>query len=98
MKLLKDAIRGCKDLPHCGPHPGNTILLVLMFFGTASGVEKGLAGVAVSGVVMLLALLPLYLTGAVSRARLERKIERELDDRERTQRRLQRIEEVSRPR
>ena len=85
MKLLKDAIRGCRDLPHCGPHPGNTIFLVLMFFGTASGAGKGLAGIVISGVAMLLVILPLYLTGAVSRARLERKIEQGLDDRERTQ-------------
>lgn len=58
--LLGHIIRGCGYVPHCGNHPGTTIVLALLLISTIGGLDC----VAVSSLMFL----PLYFWGAYDRS------------------------------
>lgn len=69
MKRIKQTVRGCGYLPHCGEHPGTGVLFILVLGGAAvAGKAGGLGGVVLGAAVMLLVYGPLYLYGAYTRA------------------------------
>lgn len=71
MKLLKHCIRGCRDLPGYGPHPGTAILFVITLVGGIAGVDKGgLNGFIFGSLFAFLMTAPLYLHGAYERSKL----------------------------
>lgn len=59
---------GLRNLPHYGPHPGTSILVVLVFLGMCASGSVGRPLWEGSG-VMLLFFGPLYLMGAWSRGK-----------------------------
>lgn len=69
MKFIKRIIRGCKNLPKYGPHPGTSFLVIFTsVFILVGGIEHGIYGIIFGGLLVLFCLLPLYLYGAYSRA------------------------------
>lgn len=68
MRIIKQAARGCTDLPHVGPHPGTGILLFFITIGCAIGIQRGWIQAAVCGGAMLVLFGSMYLVGAYQRA------------------------------
>lgn len=70
----RDAIRGCGYLPYVGNHPGTAPLIAFLLIAAVLGAQSSEAAPFLSAVsAMLIVGLPLsavYLSGAVSRARL----------------------------
>lgn len=67
---LRQAIEGCCDLPHTGPHPGRHVML---FFGTvmiAAGAQRGWGPLLACLVAYVAVFGPLYLMGGYSRFHL----------------------------
>lgn len=69
-KWIQHTLRGCGHLPHCGPHPGNAVLAVMILAGglVAGSVTAALVAAAVFG--------PIYLVGAHGRSVTDMKIQR----------------------
>jgi hypothetical protein len=73
MKIVKQAIRGCTNLPHVGSHPGTGAAILFIAMGALPGLgntQYMLAGAC----LMAVFIVPLYLCGAVSRANLSDRI------------------------
>ncbi|MEP3665784.1 MAG: hypothetical protein ABJN42_03510 [Roseibium sp.] len=71
--------RGVGRLPHVGAHPGTGLVLVMIAISAlVGGREGGLIGVIGGGLIMGLAMGPIYLYGAYDRARLSDKLEGQL--------------------
>lgn len=70
----KDAMRGCGWLPYVGHHPGTAPLLAFLFIAAVIGAQSSEGAPFLSAIAAVLIVgLPLgavYLSGAVSRARL----------------------------
>jgi hypothetical protein len=80
MKVIRQIIRGCGELPHVGDHPGSIWLFMFILMGLLAGVQSGLWGAFGGATLMALFMLPLYLWGAYDRAQLsDRLVERELN-------------------
>jgi hypothetical protein len=75
--VLRQMVRGCRDLPHVGGHPGAEYLLMFISLGAFAGANGGLVGVLGSAAVMALFVAPLYLYGAYDRANLSDRLEAE---------------------
>ncbi|MEL7966361.1 hypothetical protein AAG587_08290 [Vreelandella neptunia] len=73
---IRDAIRGCRDMPYVGSHPGTPLLVMMTIGGFAAG-WSGEKGTPVNGLAAAGAILVVigfcYLCGAVGRARLSDK-------------------------
>lgn len=74
--MIRQCIRGTRDLPGVGSNPGTMWVIVWPLGGALAGIEHGFMG-AVWGVLVFLALFgPLYLYGAYERAELSDRITR----------------------
>lgn len=80
MKILKDAMRGCRWMPHVGSHPGTPLLFILIVMGglagSGSSEDAFLKGLLVGSFLMAVPFGALYLAGAVARARLSDRVTR----------------------
>lgn len=77
---LRQALRGCRTLPHLGPHPGTPWLILLVVVGGLSGFvgrDPGLLPAIAGAGLMALVFGTLHLIGAVDRARASDRMERE---------------------
>jgi hypothetical protein len=70
IKIIRQILRGCGNLPCAGEHPGTTMLLGLIIIGLVAGSKNGFWGVVVGGAVMAIGIGPIYLFGAYDRANL----------------------------
>lgn len=71
MRVIRQIIRGARDLPGVGPHPGTDLLVLSLFVGALAEVGKGgLWGALVGALVMLVGLTPLWMWGCYERAEL----------------------------
>lgn len=68
MKVVRQIVRGCRDLPHVGPHPGTDILIIFLLMGALAGARGGWWGVLGGASITAVAFVPIYLWGAYSRA------------------------------
>jgi hypothetical protein len=70
MNFLTHAIRGCRDLPGYGPHPGTLTLGIYVIAAALAGVRNGgWNGFFGSAAIGLACLGPFYLYGAYSRSK-----------------------------
>jgi hypothetical protein len=76
MSVLRQIIRGCRNLPHVGPHPGTVPLILFLGMGLAAGVGRGLLPSVIGGLLMLTVFGPMFLIGAYTRARLSDHLEK----------------------
>lgn len=69
-RVIRQCIRGTRDLPGVGSHPGTMWVILFPLGGAVAGLEHGITG-GIIGVLAFLALFgPLYLYGAYERAEL----------------------------
>ncbi len=78
MDKLKMILRGMKNLPHVGRHPGTGAVLILIFMGGMAGISDGIKGALIGAGLMVILFVPIYLWGAYDRARISEKCEREI--------------------
>lgn len=74
MNIIYHAIRGCRTLPHVGPHPGTPILGIFVALGIMAGARDSWQRAVVGGLVMFAIFGVLYLIGAYSRSVLSDRI------------------------
>jgi len=67
---LSCVVRGCGTMPHVGVHPGTGLVVMLILTGAAAGWKGGLVGCLIGAGIMAAGMVPIYLVGAYSRARL----------------------------
>ena len=67
IRFLRQALRGCRDLPGVGPHPGSFYLVVFILMGALAG-GRGYVGAVIGALIMAAIVVPLYLIGAYERA------------------------------
>jgi uncharacterized membrane protein len=67
MRLLRQVLRGCGDLPGVGPHPGSFYLVAFILMGALAG-ARGHVGPLAGALIMAAVVVPLYLLGAYERA------------------------------
>lgn len=73
MQFIRQTIRGIRNLPYVGSHPGTPMLGILVGLGALAGFLRGdFEWIRVLGgaLGMLVFFLPMYLYGAYSRANI----------------------------
>ena len=74
-KIIRQILRGCRHLPHAGPHPGTRPLVaIIAAISTAGFVGGGPTGGFIDTLMATLVNLPLYLYGSYHRARFEEQV------------------------
>jgi len=68
MTLVRQVVRGCGNLPHVGSHPGTVWFAALVGVACLQGLNHGMAGAALAGGMMFVAMGAIYFSGAYSRA------------------------------
>jgi hypothetical protein len=76
MKVIRQMIRGCRNLPHVGSHPGTEFLIVFIIIGALAGTRGGWFGALCGAVFMALFIVPMYLHGAYYRAQDSDRLEK----------------------
>lgn len=69
-RVIRQAIRGCTDLPYVGPHPGCDIMIMFIIMGAIAGAKGGISGVIGGSCIVAIGVLPFFLYGAYDRANL----------------------------
>ena len=68
MKTIKHIIRGMGYLEGFGYHPGNAFLFVMIIMGGIAGLKGGVSGFFGGMGIILVGMLPLYLSGCHARS------------------------------
>ena len=76
MPLLKQSLRGCRSLPHVGPHPGTAWLIGIVALSGAACLSGGFIRAMLAAVLSLLVFGPIYLHGGYMRAKASDNISR----------------------
>lgn len=71
MKIIRQTIRGCTDLPYVGEHPGVFTLVMFILAGAFAGSKGGTVLSVISGAALMATfMLPIFLYGAYTGANL----------------------------
>lgn len=73
--VARKTVRGCRELPFVGPHPGSQIVLVFTALGALAGHRGGVWGALGGALFMALFIVPMYVKGAYDRAVLSERHE-----------------------
>ena len=73
--IFQHSIRGFKNIPHCGPHPGVPIFFFLVVITSLYGLNNGIVGVTIGFFLSITFYLPIIIIGSIKRSKFSDKFE-----------------------